>query len=189
VNSLLKDGHGRDYSEEELIDYLLSSTEDSRKEFGVFAIRELKHYHSPKIVDRLVQIIKEDPEPAKKVEAIRSISFKKPNQYIKQVVLEELSSEDERVRSAAAELLKLYNDSLVDDLHSLLESDLPDYVVSKIIWLLGYVGNQTSIDFLGSKNLFTVDEFKDSVEDTINSIKQRYVKLSIDEIRRKNEEE
>ncbi|MHA2309834.1 MAG: HEAT repeat domain-containing protein, partial [Candidatus Heimdallarchaeaceae archaeon] len=153
MDSAQKDKQKKVYSEEELVNYLLSTTEDSRRDFSIFAIRGLKHYHSPKIVDRLVNIIQEDPEPLKKVEAMKSISVKKPNQYIKQVVLDELKSEDERVRSAAAELLKFYNASIVNDLHSLLDSDLPNYATAKIIWLLGHVGNQSSIDILTKKNL------------------------------------
>ncbi len=189
MDSTSKDKQNRVYSEEELVNYLLTSIEDSRKDFSIFAIRGLKHYQSPKIIDKLVKIIKEDSEPQKKVEAIKSISVKKPNQYIKQVVLAELKSEDERVRSAAAELLKYYNDNIVNDLHSLLETNLPDYTIAKIIWLLGHVGNPTSIDVLAKKDLLENDEFKLSVEDTINSIKQRYVKLSLDEIRKRSMEE
>ncbi|MCG3219735.1 MAG: HEAT repeat domain-containing protein [Candidatus Heimdallarchaeota archaeon] len=189
MDSTQKDKQNRVYSEEELVNYLLSTTEDSRRDFSLFAIRGLKHYHSPKIVDRLVKIIQEDPEPLKKVEAIKSISVKKPNQYIKQVVLDELKSEDERVRSAAAELLKFYNDTIVNDLHSLLNKDLPEYTKTKIIWLLGHVGNQSSIDILTKRKFVEAKEFKDSVEDTITSIKQKYVKLSIDELRKKSEEE
>ncbi|NPD87583.1 MAG: HEAT repeat domain-containing protein [Asgard group archaeon] len=189
MDSTQKDKQSKVYSEEELINYLLSATEDSRRDFSLFAIREMKHYHSPRIVDRLVKIIQEDPEPLKKVEAIRTISVKKPNQYIKQIVLDELRSEDERVRSAAAELLKFYNDSITNDLHSLLDVDLPEYTKTKIIWLLGHVGNQSSIDILTKKSFVEAEEFKDSVKDTINSIKQRFVKLSIDDIRKKSEEE
>lgn len=189
MDSTQKDKQKKVYSDEELVNYLLSTTEDSRRDFSLFAIRGLKHYHSPKIIDRLVNIIQEDPEPLKKVEAIKSISVKKPNQYIKQVVLDELKSEDERVRSAAAELLKFYNASIVNDLHSLLSTDLPIYATTKIIWLLGHVGNQSSIDILTKKNFVEVTELKASVEDTIKSIKQRHVNISLDEIRKKNKEE
>ena len=189
MDSKKKDKQKKVYSEEELVNYLLSTTEDSRRDFSLFAIRGLKHYHSPKIVDRLVNIIQEDSEPLKKVEAIRSISVRKPNQYIKQVVLDELKSEDERVRSAAAELLKFYNASIVNDLHILLDTDLPNYATTKIIWLLGHVGNSSSIDILTKKKFVEATELKESVENTINSIKQRHVNISIDEIRKKSKEE
>lgn len=189
MDSTQNDMSERIYSEEELINYLLSTIEDSREDFSIFAIRGLKHYHSPKIVEKLVKVIQEDSEPLKKVEAIRTISVKKPNKYIKEVVLDELKSEDERVRSAAADLLKFYNDNIINDLHSLLNKNLPEYTVTKIIWLLGQVGNQSSIDFLTKKDLAKNELLKDTVEDTINQIKQRYVKLAIEEIRKKNEKE
>lgn len=189
MDSTSNDKQNREYSDEELVNYLLNSIEDSRRDFSLFAIRGMKHYHSPKIIDKLIKIIKDDPEPLKKAEAIKSISRKKPNQYIKQILLDELKSEDERVRSAAAELLSYYNDDVADDLHSLLETNPPDYCVSKIIWLLGKVGNSTTVEILSKEDSKENNEFKEIISDTINSIRQKYVKLSLDEVRKRSLEE
>ena len=55
-----KDSRDFNYTEEELIEVLLKQLSDSREDFNIFAIRELKHYHSAKIIEELAAIVSED---------------------------------------------------------------------------------------------------------------------------------
>ncbi len=66
-------------SEEEIVKYLLESLEDERKDFNIFAIRQLKHYHSAKIVENLLRIVEDEVDTDKKIAALGSLQKRKPN--------------------------------------------------------------------------------------------------------------
>ena len=136
------------FTEEELEAFLLNMLKDSRKDFTIFSIRELKHYHSPKVVETLADIIQNDSDSLKKIEAIRSLKRRKPNKYCKDIIFEQLKSKDEGVRLAAVDYLRICGDTITNDLHQLLkENNVPD-VRSSILSLLGHVGTPKTLEFL-----------------------------------------
>ncbi len=177
-----------DYSEEELLEFLIKQVDDKRDDFSIFAIRELKHFNYPKTIELLVDIIAKETNSRKKEEAIRSLKVKQQNKFIKQAVLQQISSPAERVRSEAAELLKEYGESLAPELQKLTLEDLPKPALTKSIWLLGQVGDSSTIDFFNSNKVFSKKEMQDSIEDAVNSIKSRNVKLLLEDIKKKGME-
>jgi HEAT repeat protein len=176
------------YSEEELLDYLIKLVDDKRDDFSIFAIRELKHFNFPKTIELLVDIVNKEPNNRKKEEAIRSLKVKQQNKFIKQAILKQISSPVERVRSEAAELLKEYGESLAPELQKLTLEDLPKNALNKSIWLLGQIGDSSTIDFFNSNKVFSKKEMKHLIEDAVNSIKSRNVKLLLDDIKKKEME-
>ena len=177
-----------DYSEEELFNFLIKQVNDKRDDFSIFAIRELKHFNYPKAIELLVEIVKEESNIRKKEEAIKSLKLKQQNEFIKHAVLHQILSPVERVRSEAAELLKEYGESLVPDLQKLTIENLPKPEIFKGIWLLGQIGDSSTIDFFNSNKDFLKHKMKESIEDAVNSIKSRNVRLLLDDIKKKNVE-
>ena len=176
------------YSEEELLEYLIKQVDDKRDDFSIFAIRELKHFNFPKTIELLVDVVNKDSNIRKKEEAIKSLKVKQQSRFIKQAILKQLSSPAERVRSEAAELLKEYGESLAPELQILTLEDLPKTALTKGIWLLGQIGDSSTIEFFKSNKLFSKKEMQKSIEDAVNSIKSRNIKLLLDDIRKKEME-
>lgn len=177
-----------EYSEEELLEYLIKQLNDKRDDFSIFAIRELKHFNYPKTIELLVDIVNKEPNSRKKEEAIKSLKVKQQNNFIKQAILKQISSPVERVRSEAAELLKEYGESLAPELQKLTLEDLPKPSLAKGIWLLGQIGDSSTIDFFNSNKVFSKEEIQNSIKDAVNSIKSRNVKLLLDDIKKKEME-
>ncbi len=174
-----------DYSEEELFEFLIKQVNDKREDFSIFAIRELKHFNFPKSIELLVEIVNKESNIRKKEEAIKSLKVKQQNRFIKQAILQQISSSAERVRSEAAELLKEYGESLAPELQNLTLEDLPKFALSKGIWLLGQIGDSSTIEFFNSNKVFSKKEMQESIEDAVISIKSRNVKLLLDDIKKK----
>ena len=173
------------YSEEDLIDVLLKQVNDSREDFCIFAIRELKHYQSAKIIEKLATIILTDKKNEKKLEAIRSLKSRKPNEYIKKIIVDQLKSRSEDIRSEAAEFLKEYGDVVEKDIRKFLLKDLPSYSKEKAIWLLGQIGEKETITFLEEYKKQNKNEFDELIVDSIGAIKTRNVRLLLDDLKKK----
>lgn len=177
-----------DYTEEELLEYLIKQVDDKREDLSIFAIRELKHFNFPQTIELLVDIVNKESNIRKKEEAIKSLKVKHQNRFIKQAILQQISSPDERVRSEAAELLKEYGESLIPELEKLTLENLSKTAITKGIWLLGQIGDSSTIDFFNSNEIFSKKGMKDSIKDAVNSIKSRNVKLLLNDIKKKEEE-
>ncbi|MEE9410740.1 MAG: HEAT repeat domain-containing protein [Candidatus Heimdallarchaeota archaeon] len=187
MGSSNKDPKKLEFKEEQMIQHLLSQLDDKREDFGIFAIRELKHFHSAKIVEALSSVVKNDSKNSKKIAAIRSLKARKPNPYIKDIIMGQLISSSEDVRSEAAAFLMEYGSLIEKDLRMFLEKDLPDYSKEKVIWLLGQVGNKDAVSFLEKQKQSINQEMNDLINDSIKSIKGRNIRLLLDDLK-KNEE-
>ena len=179
-----KDSRDFNYTEEELIEVLLKQLSDSREDFNIFAIRELKHYHSAKIIEELAAIVSEDSRNEKKLEAIKSLKSRKPNEYVKNIVLDQLTSPSEDVRSEAAEFLKEYGEVVEKDIRHFLKEEIPAYSKEKAIWLLGQVGEKDTISFLEKLKQPNDKELDDLITDSIGIIKTRNVRLLLDDLKK-----
>ena len=178
------DSSNHDYSEEELIGVLLKQLSDPRDDFNIFAIRELKHYHTPKVVEELAAIIQTDSKNEKKLEAIKSLKSRKPNEYVKNIIIEQLASPSEDIRSEAAEFLKEYGEVIEKDIRTFLKQEIPMYSKEKAIWLLGQVGEKDTIDFLENIKQSKNKELEDIITDSIGLIKTRNVRLLLDDLKK-----
>ena len=183
MESSRKNNNNFNYSEEELIDVLLKQINDPREDFCIFAIRELKNYHSVKIIEELTAIILNDRKNEKKLEAIKSLKSRKPNEYIKSIIVEQLTSSSEDIRSEAAEFLKEYGDVVERDIRNFLMKDLPSYSKEKAIWLLGQIGEKETISFLEEFKMENPNEFDELIIDSIGAIKTRNVRLLLDDLK------
>ncbi len=173
-----------DYSEDELIEVLLKQVNDSREDFDIFAIRELKHYHSAKIIEELSTILLSNSKNEKKVEAIKSLKSRKPNEYVKNIIINQLISSSEDIRSEAAEFLIEYGETIEKDIRNLLTKELPSYSQEKAIWLLGQVGEKETITFLEEIKQKNDKELNDIITDSISAIKTRNVRLMFDDLKK-----
>ncbi len=174
-------------SEEEIVKYLLESLEDERKDFSIFAIRQLRHYHSAKIVERLLRIIEEEGDTDKKIAALGSLQKRKPNLYVKDIVLKQLLSPEEELRTEAANVLIEYDESIIPDLEVIYNNDLPSYAVDKIVWLLGKVGNPDTLAILSKYKETIQKESQPTIDDAVESIKRKYTKMMFKEIEKKEQ--
>ena len=184
MESSKKDISNSDYSEEELIDVLLKQINDPREDFSIFAIRELKHYKSAKIIEELASIILTDTKDKKKLEAIKSLKSRRPNDYIKKLIVDQLMSPSEDIRSEAAEFLKEYGEVVEKDIRDFLSNDLPSYSKEKAIWLLGQIGEKETIGFLEEYKQQNLNEFDELIIDSIGAIKTRNVRLLLDDLKK-----
>jgi len=184
MESSNRDSKDFDYSEDELIQVLLKQLTDPREDFNIFAIRELKHYHSAKIIEELAAIILTDSEEKKKLEAIKSLKSRKPNEYVKNIILNQLTSPSEDIRSEAAEFLKEYGEIVEKDIKTLLKKEIPTYSKEKAIWLLGQVGEKDTIGFLEKLKQPNNKKLDDVITDSIGAIKTRNVRLLLDDMKK-----
>ena len=172
-------------SEEEIVKYLLESLEDERKDFSIFAIRQLKHYHSAKIVENLLRIVEEEGDTDKKIAALSSLKKRKPNIYAKNIVLKQLLSPEEELRTEAANVLIEYDENIIPDLQVIYNSNLPTYAVDKIVWLLGKVGNSDTLTILSKYKEDLHEENQPTIDDAVENIKRKYIKMMFKEIEKK----
>lgn len=185
---LSKSDPDKTMSEQEIIEYLLMSLEDARKDFSIFAIRQLQHYHSAEIVEKLLRIVEEEGDKDKKIAALGSLKKRKPNYYVKDVVLKQLLSSEEEIQTEAANVLIEYDESLIPDLEKIYDSDIPSYAVDKIVWLLGRVGNPNTLAKLDEYRETIQKENLDTLEDAVENIKRKYTKLMYKEIEKTERE-
>lgn len=174
------------YTEEELISYLFKMIEDDSEEFNIFAIRELKHFHSAKIIEKLIEIIINEESTRKRVAAINSLKARKPNPNIKNTLLELLTSDDKILRDAVTEILLEYRENISEELHLLKLDKLSKEVKISVIQLLGDVGDKNSIIYLSECEHFKDDKLKNIITESINKIKRKDVRLLLDEIYKQN---
>lgn len=184
MESSKKDSKDFDYTEEELIEVLLKQLADPREDFDIFAIRGLKHYHSAKIIEELAAIILIDSTNEKKLEAIKALKSRKPNEYVKNIILDQLTSPSEDIRSEAAEFLKEYGEIVEKDVRTFLKKEIPTYSKEKAIWLLGQVGEKDTIGFLERLKHPNNKELDDVITDSIGVIKTRNVRLLLDDLKK-----
>ncbi|MCK5303825.1 MAG: hypothetical protein ACTSQC_03675 [Candidatus Heimdallarchaeaceae archaeon] len=175
-------------SEEEIVKYLLDSLEDERKDFSIFAIRQLKHYHSAKIVEKLLRIVEEEKDSDKKIAALGSLKKRKPNIYTKDVVLKHLLSPEEEIRTEAANVLIEYDESIISDLETIYSNNLQNYAVDKIVWLLGKVGTPDTLTILLKYRETLQKENRSTLDDAVENIKRKYIKMMFKEIEKKENE-
>lgn len=175
-------------SEEEIVKYLLDSLDDDRKDFSIFAIRQLKHYHSSKIIETLLEIVERDGDIDKTIAALGSLQKRKPNFYAKDIILKQLLSPEEEVRTEVAHILLEYDESIIPDLEKIFCNDTPNYAIDKIVWLLGKVGNPDTLDTLNDYEETIQEKNRPTLEDAIESIKRKYTKLMFKEIEKKDED-
>lgn len=175
-------------SEEEIVKYLLESVEDERKDFSIFAIRQLKHYHSAKIVEKLLRIVEEERDSDKKIAALGSLKKRKPNLYTKEIVLKQILSPEEAIRTEAANVLIEYDESIIPGLEKIYSTDIPNYAVNKIIWLLGKVGIPDTYAVLSGYKETIQEESLATLEDAVESIKRKYTKMMFKEVEKKESE-
>ena len=176
---------GRIMTEDEIIGYLIDSLEDDRKDFSVFAIKQLKHYHSAKIIEKLLEIVESAEDIDKKVAALNSLKKRKPSLFTKSIVLKQLFSPQEEIRTEAANLLLEFDEELISDLEKLMSDKAPDYTVGKIVWLLGNVGNPDTLINLDKSKETIPTSIKPTFDDAIENIKRKYTKLMFKEIEKK----
>ncbi len=175
-------------SEEEIVKYLLESLEDERKDFSIFAIRQLKHYHSAKIVEKLLRIVAEEGDTDKKIAALGSLQKRKPNLHAKSIILKQLLSSEEEIRTEAANVLIEYDESIIPDLEKIYGNNLQNYAVDKIVWLLGKVGNPDTLAILLKHRETLQEENRPTLDDAVESIKRKYTKIMLKEIEKKENE-
>ena len=175
-------------SEEEIVIHLLESLEDKRKDFSIFAIRQLRHYHSAIIVEKLLRIVEEEGDPDKKIAALGSLKKRKPNLYIKDIVLKQILSPEEEIRTEAANVLIEYDESIIPDLEKICANNLKNYAVDKTVWLLGKVGNTDTLPILLKHRETLQEENRPTLDDAVESIKRKYTKMMFKEIEKKEEE-
>ena len=175
-------------SEEEIVKYLLNSLEDERKDFSIFAIRQLKHYHSAKIVEKLLRIVEEERDPDKKIAALGSLKKRKPNLYTKDVVLKQILSPEEEIRTEAANVLIEYDENIIPDLEKIYGNNLQNHPVDKIVWLFGKVGTPDTLPILLKFRETLQEENRPTLDDAIESIKRKYIKMMFKEIEKKENE-
>ena len=175
-------------SEEEIVKYLIESLEDERKDFSIFAIRQLKHYHSAKIVEKLLGIVEKEGDTDKKIAALDSLQKRKPNLYAKEIVLKQLLSPEEELRTGAAHILLEYDECIIPDLEAIYDDDIPNYAVDKIVWLLGKVGNPDTLAMLSKYKETIQKESQPTIDDAVEYIKRKYTKMMFKEIEKKEKE-
>lgn len=165
-----------------LKEFLLSETYKENANLAIFAIRSLVYYYCPKVFERLAEIIENDDNPRKITEAIYVLSHQQPNERVKEMLLNKLSSTDEAVRNAAATVLKACDLPMLEDLYKLAE-DPSIKIKDKIIWLLGHKGSKETLKFL-EKKLQTAEkeEEKSVITDAISSLKRIHVKFLLEDL-------
>ena len=172
-------------SEDEIIEYLVNSLDDERKDFATFAIRQLKHYHSALIVEKLQKIVDSESNIEHTIKALNSLRRRKPNHHTKEIALRKLLSEKEEIRKAATNFLLEFDSQILPDLEEMIEQHLPKYAVSNIIWILGQIGKPDTIFKLNDCNSIKSGNFKQIIDNAVESIKKRYPKLLFEELKEK----
>ncbi len=161
---------------------LIEQSKLKDENMSIFAIREMIHYPSPKIYERLLEII-EGCENRNKVEtAIYSLLNLKPSKRFLSSLLPLIFHEEERLRAASALVLsKIRTESLLE-VRKILDkklSDLKNDFTSSFFWLIGKIGEKEDVDRLIKlrETIKPDDVLIDSINNAIQSIEQRDVRM------------
>ncbi|MHA1667220.1 MAG: HEAT repeat domain-containing protein [Candidatus Heimdallarchaeaceae archaeon] len=173
------------YDEKELVRHLFLMLNDKNEDINIYAIRALKHYHSPRIIEALTQIVENDPSSEKKVAAIYSLKNRKINVYIQKVLLNQLLSENEDVRNSVVDILKIQQEDVISKLYEIVREKPPSYALPQIIELLGEIGDKETLEFLNNSRLFKKNKYKSLITLAENKIKQRNLKLLFEDMKKK----
>ena len=177
----------KNYSDDELLSFLLKEIKNSNEDLSVFAIREQKHYSSAKVCETLTYIMENDSNQRKKIAAINSLKKRKPNSYTQGLLVNQLFNENGEVRATAAEVLHEYKDFVLDELHSYLTADILDISKTTIIKLLGYIGNTETLEILMKNRSQMSNELQELADITISNLKKKNVKLMLEELEKEKE--
>lgn len=177
----------KNYSDDELLSFLLKEIKNSNEDLSVFAIRELKHYSSAKVCETLAYILENDSNQRKKIAAINSLKKRKPNSYTQGLLVNQLFNENGEVRATAAEVLHEFKDVVLDELHSHLTADILDFSRKTIIKLLGYIGNTETLEILMKNRSQMSNEMQEVIDITISNLKKKNVKLMLEELETEKE--
>jgi len=168
----------------EIEDVLVKETYAKDATRVLFAIRAMKNYYTPKILERLIDIVNNENDTNKKLQAIYSLSTKPPIKVIEQTLIKQLFNKSEAIRSAAAKVLVEYGERNLSEMYQILnKNETPIETKKTIIWLIGRIGTKESSEFL--KNLKEQVKAKDILEyinDALNNLRKKIVKISLEEL-------
>ncbi|MHA1778378.1 MAG: HEAT repeat domain-containing protein [Candidatus Heimdallarchaeaceae archaeon] len=171
-----------EYKKDELLNYLLSQTYHPNSDFAVFAIRSLSYFYSPRVFERLIEIIEENKDARKISEAICVLAHEQPNERMKALFLRQLTSSDEHVRTMAANALKGFEIPMLTELQNMLNDPKIKHK-NKIIWLLGHKGTKETLKLLEQKKQETEDdEIAVLLKDAIASLKRIHIKFLLEDL-------
>ncbi|MHA1304160.1 MAG: HEAT repeat domain-containing protein [Candidatus Heimdallarchaeaceae archaeon] len=164
---------------EDLERILIEQSYDEREEFAIFAIRELAHFSSPRIYERLVEIIENEDSINKVESAIYCFSRLKPTDYVAQILLKQLFNQEERIRAAAARVLSKLQERILPEIKSILLDQELKEKDTQLIWLVGQIGRKEELDILQTlkKKIKEKNLIHDAIEDACNSIVKKNVNL------------
>lgn len=169
-----------DGNDKELVDFLLQQLDNKDIDRVLFSIKQLKHYKSPKITDKLLLKLQETKSVQIKLEIIHVLGTKKPIPYLVKTLIEQLLSAEIDVIHSAALSLKRYQKIIITKIRSLFYEQTSKQSKLKIIWLLGQIGTEEDLEILRS-----IDKEDEMLfyqrEDAIKSLKNKSIRLKFKE--------
>jgi len=171
------------YSNADIEDLLLKESFADDENRAIFAVRAMKNYFSPKILERLIDIIENEKNSEMVICAIYSLGTKPPIKSVLHILKKQLLRKQEGIRAAAMKVLSEYGDLTLRELDSLLtrKEELPLYSQKSVIWLLGQIGSKETYDYLNKwKGSSKIKDLDEHFEDALRNLKRKVMKISLE---------